>query len=144
MKVIYNSIIPFKGFAYMNFFGILFGRNEYKNNLTRRTYTHESIHSEQYKDLLYIFFLPLYLLEWIIKIPFGWFYKKTKNGYKISKVAYRSISFEQEAFYNQYDYDYLNKRKRYTWIKYIFTMYDPDKEITKSGPEEYIKPEDIK
>ena len=52
MKVIYNSIIPFPGFAYMNLFGVLFGRNECKNKLTRRTYTHESIHSEQYKDLV--------------------------------------------------------------------------------------------
>ena len=87
MKVIYNSVIPFPGFAYMNLFGVLFGRNECKNQLTRRTYTHESIHSEQYKDLLYIFFLPLYLLEWIIKIPFGWFYKKNLD-YLLSNVPY--------------------------------------------------------
>lgn len=144
MKIIYNSIIPFPGFAYINLFGILFGRNSYKNQLTRRTYIHESIHSEQYKDLAYILFLPLYLLEWIIKIPFGWFYKKKKYGRPISKVAYRSISFEQEAFYNQYDYDYLNKRKRYTWIKYIFTMYDPEKEIPRTGSEQYLLPEDLK
>ena len=144
MKVIYNSIIPFHGFAYMNLFGVLFGRNEYKNQLTRRTYTHESIHSEQYKDLAYILFLPLYLLEWIIKIPFSWFYKKKKYGRDISKVAYRSISFEQEAFYNQYDYDYLNKRKRFAWVKYIFTMYDPDKEVPPVYPEQYLTPEDLK
>ena len=144
MKVIYNSIIPFPGFAYMNLFGVLFGRNECKNKLTHRTYTHESIHSEQYKDLLYIFFLPLYLLEWVIKIPFSWFYKKKKYGRTISKVAYRSISFEQEAFYNQYDYDYLNKRKRFAWIKYIFTMYDHDKEVPQTGHEEYLSPEDLK
>ena len=123
MKVIYNSIIPFPGFAYMNLFGVLFGRNECKNKLTRRTYTHESIHSEQYKDLLYIFFLPLYLLEWVIKIPFSWFYKKKKYGRTISKVAYRSISFEQEAYYNQNNDNYLNIRKRYNWIKYMFKMY---------------------
>ena len=98
----------------------------------------------QYKDLLYIFFLPLYLLEWVIKIPFSWFYKKKKYGRTISKVAYRSISFEQEAFYNQYDYDYLNKRKRFAWVKYIFTMYDPDKEVSQTGHEEYLSPEDLK
>ena len=139
MKVIYNSIIPFPGFAYMNLFGVLFGRNECKNKLTRRTYTHESIHSEQYKDLGYIMFLPLYLLEWIIKLPFGLFYnKKQKNGRAVTKVAYRSISLEQEAFYHQYDYDYLNNRKRYNWIKYIFTMYDPEKVFENQGPEIYI------
>lgn len=138
MKVIYNSIIPFKGFSYINLFGILFGRNEYKNMLTRRTYVHESIHTEQYKDLLYIFFLPLYCIEWIIKIPFSWFYKQKNKEKIITKVAYHSISFEQEAFYNQYNYDYLNNRKRYTWIKYIFTMYDPDKEYKKPNHEEYL------
>lgn len=139
MKIIYNSIIPFPGFAYMNLFGILFGREECKLNFTKRTLNHESIHTEQMKELLYIFFYIWYIIEWLIKIPFSWFYKKTKNGYKISKVAYRSISFEQEAFYNQYDYEYIeNKRKRYNWLKRVFKMYDPDLEIPRTGPEIYI------
>ena len=139
MKIIYNSLIPFPGYAYMNLFGILFGRKDQKLKLTQRTINHESIHSEQYKDLLYVFFLPLYLLEWIIKIPFSLFYKrKYKNGRNISKVAYRSISLEQEAFYYQYDYDYLNHRKRYNWIKYIFKMFDPEKVIENNGPEIYV------
>jgi hypothetical protein len=38
----------------------------------------------------------------------------------------------------------LNKRKRFAWVKYIFTMYDPDKEIPQTGPEEYLSPEDLK
>lgn len=143
MKVIYNSIIPFPGFGHINLFGVLFGRKECKNKLTRRTYTHESIHSEQYKELGFIFFIPLYLLEWLIKIPFSWFYKQPMVN-KVTKVAYRSISLEQEAFYNQYDYDYLSKRKRYTWLKYIFKMYDPDKAVKRTSPEEYITPDDIK
>jgi len=143
MKIIYNSIIPFEGFSCMNLFGVLFARNKYKGKLKKSTVNHESIHSEQYKDLGYILFLPLYLLEWIIKIPFGWFYKKKQYGRTISKVAYRSISLEQEAYYNTYDYEYLNKRKRYTWVKYIFTMFDPEKVIPSTGPEEYVKPEDI-
>jgi hypothetical protein len=138
MKIIYNNVIPFDGFTYINLFGILFGRNEYKGKLKKSTINHESIHTEQYKDLGYILYLPLYILEWIVKIPFGWFYTKMKYGRKISNIAYRSISFEQEAYYNQYDYDYLNKRKRYSWVKYIFTMYDPDKETQRVGTEIYI------
>ena len=139
MKIIYNSIIPFPGFAYMNLFGILFGRNEYKRNLTKRTLNHESIHTEQMKEMLYIFFYIWYLIEWLIKIPCSWFYKQPKNGYKISKVAYRSISFEQEAYYNQYDYEYLEeKRKRYNWLKRVFKMYDPTLEIPRTGPEIYV------
>lgn len=139
MKIIYNSIIPFPGYAYMNLFGILFGRKDQKLKLTQRTINHESIHTEQYKDLLYILFLPLYLLEWIIKLPFSLLYKKKyKNGRYVTNVAYRSISFEQEAFYHQYEYDYLEHRKRYCWIKYIFTMFDPEKVIEREGPEIYI------
>lgn len=122
MKIIYNSIIPFKGYTYINLFGILFGRKEYKNRLTQTTINHESIHSEQYKDLLYIFFLPLYFIEWIIKIPFSYFVRIDNKS--LTKIAYKSISFEQEAYYNQSNYEYLNTRKKYNWIKYIFKMYD--------------------
>ena len=139
MKIVYNSIIPFPGFAYMNLFGILFGRKEYKLSLTKCTLNHESIHTEQMKELLFIFFYIWYLIEWLIKIPFSWFYKKTKNGYKISKVAYRSISFEQEAYYNQYNYEYLEgNRKRYNWLKRVFKMYDPTLEIPRTGSEIYV------
>lgn len=139
MKIIYNSIIPFKGFAYINICGILFGRNECKMRLTKRDINHESIHTEQMKEMLYIFFYIWYLIEWMIKIPCSWFYKQPKNHRAISKVAYRSISFEQEAFYNQYDYEYLEgKRKRYNWLKRVFKMYDYTLEVPNSGPEIYI------
>ena len=139
MKIIYNIFIPFKGYKYMNIFGVLFGRLEAKGTLKQSDVNHESIHSEQYKDLVFILFLPLYLLEWLIKIPFSWFYNKTyQNGRKVTKVAYRSISLEQEAFYHQYDFNYLDKRKRYNWIKYIFTMYDPDKQIPLEGIDNFV------
>ena len=123
MKIIYNSIIPFNGYSYINIFGILFGQNKYKNKISKEIINHESIHSEQMKELGYIFFYIFYFLEWIIKIPCSWFYKQPSNKY-ITKIAYRSISFEQEAYYNENDYTYLNNRKRYNWIKRIFKMYD--------------------
>ncbi len=123
MKIIYNSIIPFNGYSYINLFGILFGRKEYKNKINNMIINHESIHSEQMKELGYIFFYIFYFLEWIIKIPCSWFYKQPHNKC-ITKIAYRSISFEQEAYYNENDYTYLNNRKRYNWIKRIFKMYN--------------------
>lgn len=137
MKVIHNSIIPFSGFSYMNLFGTLFTRNA-SLSMKRSTLNHESIHTEQYKDLLYIFFLILYGIEWLIKIPFSWFYKQPKNQ-RVTKVAYRSISFEQEAYYNQYDFKYLENRKRVNWIKYIFTMYDPSKQKPLTEKDDYIE-----
>ena len=38
-------------------------------------------------------------------------------------TAYRDISFEQEAFYNERNINYLNERKPYNWINYMFTSY---------------------
>ena len=138
MKIIYNSLIPFSGFFAINLFGTLFIRNEYKNKIISKSIiNHESIHSEQYKDLIYIFFLPLYLLEWIIKIPFSWFYEKKQNGKIIKNIAYYSISFEQEAYYNENDLDYIKNRKKFSWVKYIFKMYDPNKVIKQYYEKNY-------
>ena len=122
MKIIYNSIIPFKGFLAINLFGILFVRDEYKNyGLTKSTINHESIHTEQIKELGYIFFYILYFIEWLIKIPFSWFMKNPRG---VTNWAYKSISFEQEAFYNSKDYTYLDNRKHYNWFNFLFKMYE--------------------
>lgn len=103
MKIIYNSIIPVKGFIAMNLFGVLFVRKGKK--LKDITLNHESIHTEQIKELGYIFFYIVYILEWIVRL--------FMNG-----NAYRNISFEQEAYDNQLDPNYLKNRKRYCWLKY--------------------------
>ena len=115
MKIIYNDYIPFKGYVVMNIFGVLFVRNDLKHRL-KNSYTinHESIHTAQYKELLWVFFLPLYILEFIIKlfVCISW------------DKAYRSISLEQEAYYFEYDANYLSRRKPYQWVKYIFGTYN--------------------
>lgn len=123
MKIIYNSIIPFKGYLAINLFGTLFVRKEHKEKIDKTTINHESIHSEQIKEMWYIFFYIWYIIEWFIKIPCSWFYEQPL-GRHISKVAYKSISFEQEAYYNEYDYNYLNNRKKFAWIKRLFKMFD--------------------
>lgn len=97
MKIIYNSIIPFKGFAAINLFGVIFARKECK--VTPHTINHEKIHTAQMKELFYIGFYLVYLLEWIYRLVF------------YTRSAYRGLSFEIEAFNNQYDYKYLDKRK---------------------------------
>lgn len=124
MKVIYNKVIPFKGFYVINLFGTLFMRDNYKNMpVNKVTLTHEGTHTEQAIDLVfgcrqlrtlgYILFYVLYFIEWLIKLIL--------SGFTLGKIrAYRSISFEQEAYNNQKNYNYLNERKRFTWIKYVF------------------------
>lgn len=105
MKIIRNNIIPPKGFIAINLFGILFVRKDAE--ITQKVIRHESIHSAQQRELLYIPFYILYVLEWFIKVF-------------IYDNAYRNISFEREAYNNENDYYYLNNRKWYSWIKYIF------------------------
>ena len=113
MKIIYNRFIPCKGFLAMNLFGVLFVRWEKgkpKPILSKCTINHESIHTEQMKELGYIFFYIWYVIEWFIKLF------TTKN-------AYKSISFEREAYGNERNLLYLEKRKKYAWFKYISNKY---------------------
>ena len=50
-----------------------------------------------------------YLLEWLCKLPFG--------------NAYRSISFEQEAYDNDDDNNYVENRHLVTgWLQKVFTV----------------------
>lgn len=107
MKIVYNRMIPFKGFSAINFWGIVFARQEFKE-LSKSTLNHEAIHTAQMKELLYIGFYLWYVIEWFIKLfVYG------------RKEAYRNISFEQEAYEHQHDYDYLKKRKHYAWCQMI-------------------------
>ena len=108
MKVIYNNIIPFKGFAAINLFGVVFARKEYKP-LPDRTLRHEAIHTAQMRELAYIGFYILYLLEWLFRLI-----KQSWTG----QDAYRNISFEREAYRKQDRTTYLTYRKHFAqWRK---------------------------
>ena len=106
MKIIRNNIIPFKGFAAINLFGVLFVR---KNaTVTQRMINHESIHTAQMKEMLYVFFYVWYVTEWLVRL----FMKGN---------AYRNISFEREAYGNERNAAYIGERKRYAWVRYLKT-----------------------
>jgi hypothetical protein len=81
-------------------------RSKYKNAVVIKT--HESIHIKQQEELLVLPFYVLYLLEWLLKLP------------KYGKNAYYNISFEREAYSNERKKNYLENRKRYSWINRIF------------------------
>ena len=70
---------------------------------------HERIHLRQQVEMLVIPFYIWYLTEYLIK------YIKFRNHRK----AYRGISFEQEAYSNEKDRDYLKKRPFWGFIQYI-------------------------
>lgn len=105
MKTIYNKLIPFKGFKCVNLFGVLFVR---KGCIMSDTdYNHEAIHTAQMRELFYVPFYMLYVLEWL------WHLACLRNA----KAAYRTVSFEREAYAFQFDADYLERRKMFNQYK---------------------------
>ena len=79
-----------------------------RGTLSERVKRHETIHFEQYLETFFIGFLFIYLYDYI------------KSGFKIgfNREAYLNIRFEQEAYENDSDVNYLEKRKRFAWLKY--------------------------
>lgn len=92
-------------------FGIYVKRTDYKD--WKKFINHELIHWQQQKEMLGLFFYLWYFIEYIINI---FIYKKR---------AYVKLSHEQEAYDNDQDLNYLKKRKRFAWMKYI--KYKPVK-----------------
>jgi hypothetical protein len=107
MKIIYNNIIPFSGFVAINLFGVVFARKKYRP-LAERSINHEAIHTAQMKELWYIGFYLLYLIEYVILI----------FKYKNTNAAYRNIRFERESYANESDIDYLTARCGFEWRNY--------------------------
>jgi hypothetical protein len=69
---------------------------------------HESIHIAQQKELLVVFFYLLY----------GWDYLKGLIKFRNKELAYHRIRFEQEAYAQMLNENYLENRKSYSWHKY--------------------------
>lgn len=107
MKIVRNRFIPFNGFKAMTILNIIFVREGFE--LNERDLAHESIHWEQEKEMLIVFFYLWYVVEWLLK-SFVWLdFKK----------AYKEVSFEKEAYENEGVEGYVSERKRYSWFKYI-------------------------
>lgn len=103
MKVVKNKFIPFGNrFAAINLFGIFFVKE--RAHISDTLINHESIHTAQMRELLWIPFYVIYLLEWLLRLL-------QFNGdlYK----AYSHISFEKEAYANDSDLNYLKSRRHF-------------------------------
>ena len=77
-----------------------------RGEMDERTRNHETIHYQQYLDLLFVGFILVYLWDWLV----GLFWHRHGN------IAYYSIRAEQEAYLNDNDYNYLENRKRWIWL----------------------------
>ena len=107
MIIIKNKFIPFKGYKAINLFGILFT----KDSLSNIDINHEKIHTKQMIETLFLGFYLWYGLEYLFIRLF-----RIKDR---QKDCYHDVSFEEEAYNNQSNLDYLNTRKLFSWIKYI-------------------------
>ena len=78
--------------------------------LSERVKRHETIHFMQYKELFFIGFLLIYVYDYLYAALVK------KKGF--SRESYLAIRFEQEAYENDHDLRYLEKRQKNAWKKY--------------------------
>ena len=86
-----------------------------RGEMSEETKNHETIHYRQWVELLFVGFLILYPLFWIVGLI------KYRNG----AHAYRMIPFEREAYENDQNLNYLDNRKLYSWVKYVWRREGP-------------------
>lgn len=120
MKVVYNSVLPFKGFKAVTIGPWIFCRHG--TVLSPVDVNHETIHWEQYKELLIVFFPILYVIMFAVELVLCAFSpdrgrkkESRKNG--LSMRAYRSIAFEREAYRHEEDMDYVAHRPSWNWLR---------------------------
>ena len=92
----------------VNLFGTYWTRD--KSWIDKYVVNHERIHTHQQKELLFIPFYIFYILEWLLRLL----------QYRNQNKAYMNISFEREAYRYGHDLEYLQRRKAFSWVKFIF------------------------
>ncbi len=80
-----------------------------KGEISEKTKRHETIHFQQQLELLFV-------VQWIL---YGIFHLIGIIKFGSGKEAYRKNPFELEAYGNDLNENYLAKRKRYSWVKYL-------------------------
>ncbi|MDO5979736.1 hypothetical protein [Flavivirga spongiicola] len=70
---------------------------------------HEKIHLRQQLEMLIIPFYLIYVIEFSIRL----------FQYKKWDLAYRNISFEREAYANEFNLYYLKHRSFWRFLKYL-------------------------
>ncbi len=104
-KIIRCPLVPRR--YCVNLFGTIWTRD--KGWIDARVINHERIHTRQQRELLFLPFYLLYLLEYFLRLVM------LRNHDK----AYRAISFEREAYANEADREYLRRRPLFAWTRYL-------------------------
>lgn len=107
MILISKYIVP-KGYAGITLFPFVFVKHAHlKHN--KVFVNHERIHLKQQLELLILPFFIWYGLEFLLR------YLHYRNWH----LAYRNISFEREAYQNEFNLQYLKKRPFWNFLKYL-------------------------
>ena len=132
--VIRNHLLPFGPFLAINLFGLIFVRRG--RPFVASDLNHEQIHTRQMRELLYLPFYLIYIIEWLVRLAQTFCSQEPAPGNrqdpspgnrqgtaprKQSRLlrAYHRISFEREAYACQHDPDYLRHRPPYAWRHYL-------------------------
>lgn len=143
INIVFNKIIPFKGFKAITIWPWIFVRIESMSRWLKQDEWHETTHLWQQVETMVaalaillvlavldvvswwwllsvpFSFYVLYLLEWLIRIPICCF---------DTRLAYYNISTEQEAYLHQDIATYNSERRKFAWARYLFRnsfMRDP-------------------
>jgi len=96
MRIIYNRILPTRGFSAMAFFGVILARREC-NPLPNNTINHEAIHAAQAAECGgWVLFYLKYAILWLV-------------------YGYDDHPFEREAYRHEDDRNYLKYRRAFEW-----------------------------
>lgn len=124
--VIRNHLLPFGPFLAINLFGLIFVRRG--RPFVATDLNHEQIHTRQMRELLYLPFYLIYIIEWLVRLAQTFCSQEPAPGNrqepaprKQSRLlrAYHRISFEREAYACQHDPDYLSNRAPWAWRHYL-------------------------
>ncbi len=107
MIIVFPQIIA-KSFCALTIYPFIFLK-EQQSKTDVVLLNHESIHLRQQKELLWIFFFLWYGIEYVFRLIY----------YRNSYLAYRNISFEREAYHHELDLSYNQKRKFFSFLKYL-------------------------
>jgi hypothetical protein len=108
MKTIVSKRFPPKGYVAMTLWPFLIVRKEY-HPVSERTLNHEAIHAAQQKETGIILFYLWYGIEYVIR----------RLWYGSHSKAYRGICFEAEAYANDNNMEYVEKRKAWGFLKWV-------------------------
>ncbi|WP_413974275.1 hypothetical protein [Hyunsoonleella sp. 2307UL5-6] len=107
MVLVFKYLVP-KGYTGISIFPFIFlNHKDLKSSKT--LINHEKIHLQQQLELLIIPFYVWYIIEFFIRLLY----------FKNWHIAYKTISFEREAYARDYDLNYLKHRKFWAFLMYI-------------------------